>query len=108
MAETTFLRWGEELVRVDGLAAHMPLGAIVTAMAGSGWRVDLAGRGGDVGDVVSCRVGGGGAWVVGFCGLRYCSGSWHGIVGLVIPKVIKDLIKFLLPGLFRWGFSRSE
>ncbi|KAK3249614.1 hypothetical protein CYMTET_40957 [Cymbomonas tetramitiformis] len=69
----------EELVRVVGFAAHMPLGAVVTAMAGSGWRVvdsGGVGRGIAIGDAVS----GWGAWVVGFCGLRCCSGGWHGVI----------------------------
>lgn len=49
-----------------------------------------------------------GYWVL-WCGLRCCSGGWHGIIRLVVPDVIKDLIKFLLLlGLFRWGFSCSK
>ncbi|KAK3245346.1 hypothetical protein CYMTET_45086 [Cymbomonas tetramitiformis] len=56
----------------------------------------------------SGKVGGKGTRVVGCCGSRCCCGGWDGIVGSVIPEVIKDFIKFLLLGLFSWDFSYFE
>ncbi|KAK3250312.1 hypothetical protein CYMTET_40303 [Cymbomonas tetramitiformis] len=75
-----FVTFGRPETGVSMRREHISITGGEAAAAGAA-AVVVAGRAtGGVGDAVSGRVGGGGAWVVEFCGLWYCSGSWHGIV----------------------------